>query len=223
MLSVFSHIFETNLSQEALDAASSSLHRSQCVIMPTETVYGVAVNALDPDALSNLIAYKHRPPEKPFPLMVRSLEAAEEYVVFPNENTKKFVKAFWPGPLTIVLPIRKDKQHYFYPSTISEDGYLGLRCPQHPVPLELLAKLPFPLAVPSANISGEKPPKTPQDLKIIVHNLQKSDKNYVSTVIVQNTETKGEPSTIVKVTQDSWTILRQGFISPEQIAHFLNP
>ena len=128
--------------------------------VPTETVYGLCVNGLDPNAVAALYELKGRPEIKPLSLMVAGASDMEKYAVDIPPQAYTLARAFWPGPLTIVL-----KAKDIIPSIVRAGGEtVGLRCPDHPMTLELLRRAGLPLAGPSANPSGLPSPKTAEEV-----------------------------------------------------------
>ena len=124
--------------------------------VPTETVYGLAASALNEDAVRNIYEVKGRPEVKPLSVMVSGKEDMEKYCESVPAAAYALADAFWPGPLTIVLRSRD-----VIPELVRAGGdTVGLRCPDHPLTLELLKRSELPLAAPSANPSGAPSPKT---------------------------------------------------------------
>lgn len=141
--------------------AARALVEGQLVGMPTETVYGLAANARDPAAVARIFAAKGRPSFNPLIAHVASLEAAENDGRF-NELARRLAEAFWPGPLTLIVPVQEQGTV----CDLARAGLdtIGLRVPAHPVAQSLLNLLDFPLAAPSANPSGRLSPTTAQDV-----------------------------------------------------------
>ncbi|MEE8633078.1 MAG: L-threonylcarbamoyladenylate synthase [Methyloceanibacter sp.] len=141
--------------EEAIAAAAQALAKGDLVAFPTETVYGLGANALDAHAVARVFAAKERPRFNPLIVHVANLEAAETYGVF-DATAHKLAEAFWPGPLSLVLPLR--------PGCGIADlvtaglGTIALRVPNHTVAQALLADAKLPLAAPSANRSGRISP-----------------------------------------------------------------
>ncbi len=126
------------------------LTEGKLVAIPTETVYGLAANALDAIAVAKIFEVKNRPYFDPLILHTYSLEKAMEYVNDFNEPLKKLAKTFWPGPLTILIP----KKNNIPDIVTSGLQNVAIRVPNHPMTLALLQKINFPLAAPSANPFG---------------------------------------------------------------------
>ena len=125
------------------------------IAVPTETVYGLAGNGLDEKAVAEIYEVKGRPEVKPLSLMVHDAASMERYCENVPPQAHTLAKKFWPGPLTIVM-----KANPCVPEIVRAGGEtVGLRCPDHPLTLELLEKSGVPFAAPSANPSGEPSPK----------------------------------------------------------------
>ena len=130
--------------------AAEAIRAGQLVAVPTETVYGLAGNGLDPDAVVQIYEVKCRPAVKPLSLMVHDASAMARYCIDVPPAAYTLAEAFWPGPLTIVL-----RAQDCVPEIVRAGGEtVGLRCPDHPVTLALIEASGVPIAAPSANISG---------------------------------------------------------------------
>lgn len=143
--------------EAAIEAAVQKLEQGGLVAMPTETVYGLAANALDDKAVAAVYAAKARSNFNPLIIHLSGLEAAG-HVVQLNPLGRELIAAFWPGPLTIVAPRLEGAKI----SPIASAGLdsLAVRAPDHRVAQALLKRLPFPLVAPSANTSGKLSPTT---------------------------------------------------------------
>jgi L-threonylcarbamoyladenylate synthase len=133
-----------------IERAAAFLRKGQLVAIPTETVYGLAGNALDVKAVSSIFETKNRPNFDPLILHVASLGQVNPFVTAFPEKLKRLAEAFWPGPLTVLLP-RKASVPDLVTSGLDR---VAVRVPNHPLTLALLAQLDFPLAAPSANPFG---------------------------------------------------------------------
>ena len=133
-----------------IERAAAFLRQGQLVAIPTETVYGLAGNALDVKAVSSIFETKNRPSFDPLILHIASLEQVSPFVSEFPEKLKRLAEAFWPGPLTVLLP-RKASVPDLVTSGLDR---VAVRVPNHPLTLALLAQLDFPLAAPSANPFG---------------------------------------------------------------------
>ncbi|MFO1019484.1 MAG: L-threonylcarbamoyladenylate synthase [Planctomycetales bacterium] len=138
--------------------AAGILRAGGLVAIPTETVYGLAGNALNVEAVAKIFEAKQRPEFDPLIVHVPSQEAVTRYVADFPPTARCLAEKFWPGPLTLVLP-RRD----VIPDLVTSGlPGVGIRIPQHPVTLELLRQIDFPLAAPSANLFGRLSPTTAQ-------------------------------------------------------------
>jgi L-threonylcarbamoyladenylate synthase len=133
-----------------VDLAAQLLIDGQCVAIPTETVYGLAANALDKNAAAQIFKIKNRPEFDPLIVHVDSMFAGMKWVKEFPEKAELLARRFWPGPLTLVLPKKKEIP---YEVTAGLET-VGLRVPQHDLTIQLLEMLDFPLAAPSANPFG---------------------------------------------------------------------
>lgn len=134
------------------------LTHDELVAIPTETVYGLAGNALSRTAVTKIFSVKNRPQFDPLIVHVPDLEKANDYVTEIPEQAKKLAAKFWPGPLTLLL-----KKKSIIPDLVTAGlDTVGIRCPDHTVTRQLLQGLPFPLAAPSANPFGYVSPTKPE-------------------------------------------------------------
>lgn len=134
------------------------LSGGELVAIPTETVYGLAANAFDPDAVLGIFRTKQRPSFDPLIVHVRDRAQVEQVVAHVTPEAEALMNAFWPGPLTLVLP----KSSRVPDIVTSGLDTVGVRMPSHPMAMELLRSLDFPLAAPSANPFGYVSPTTAQ-------------------------------------------------------------
>ncbi len=189
-----------------ISKAKHWLEAGELVAIPTETVYGLAANGLNAEAVLKIYKAKNRPQFNPLILHVPYLSEAKKLVQFFPEKALILAEHFWPGPLTLVLPKRD-----IVPDIVSAGhNTVAIRIPNHPLTLQLLRQLDFPLAAPSANPSGYISPTSAQ------HVEQQLGDN-VKYVLDGGNCTVGVESTIVKVTEDEVTILRYGGLSVEDI------
>lgn|GEM_PF-29221 len=136
--------------------AATWLAAGQCVGIPTETVYGLAANALDGAAVAKIFSVKDRPAFDPLIVHIPNATAAVQYAAYIPLVAQRLMEAFWPGPLTLLLPKRD-----IIPDLVTSGlPRVGLRVPAHPLTLALLNAIPFPLAAPSANPFGYISPTT---------------------------------------------------------------
>ena len=176
------------------------------VVFPTETVYGIGANALNENAIKKLYDIKKRPLNKPISLLVNSIDMIEQVAKDITKLDYALIKAFFPGPLTIIL-----KKKDIVPNIVTANqDTVGIRMPANEIALKLIGYVGSPIATPSANISG-KPSGT--NLKDIMEDFD----GKVDCFIDDGPSKIGLASTIVQVVDGVPHILRQGSISEKQI------
>ncbi|MEM9718873.1 MAG: L-threonylcarbamoyladenylate synthase [Bacteroidota bacterium] len=197
-----------------LEKAIEALTTSELVGIPTETVYGLAANAMNPNAVTRIFTAKDRPTFHPLIVHIHSLAQAQNWVEAIPPKILKLTDTLWPGPLTILL---KRKAGGIPDIVTGGSPWVGLRVPQHPVTLELLNRLPFPLAAPSANRFGYVSPTTPQH---VADQLEEE----VAYILDGGPSLIGVESTIVQVDEeDTCRVLRPGGVSIELIQTLVGP
>lgn len=147
--------------KKEISGAVQVLNAGGMVIYPTETVYGIGVDAYSKKAINKLYVIKKRVVTKSISIAVSSIGMIEK-VAYVNEFSKNFINFFLPGPITIIMPAKK----VLTESLIAEDGTIGIRMPDNHIALSLISKFGRPITSTSANISGEPAPKQPEDIKI---------------------------------------------------------
>ena len=198
------------LSSDDLTYAAEVILRGGLVGVPTDTIYGLAGNGLNADAVAKIYDVKGRPAVKPLILLVPDLSIAETVCAEMPERARVLAEAFWPGPLTIILP-RKDT----VPDIVTAGGQtVGIRCPNHPKALELLRLTGVPLAAPSANISGMPSPKSVAEV------LNYFD-GQIECIIDGGISALGVESTIVDLTAEPYRVLRRGALPEEDVMRVL--
>ena len=191
----------------AVQRAAELLRAGEVVALPTETVYGLAANALDEKAVAKIFQIKGRPANNPIIVHVASNEMAQACVTKWPDLAEKFSKAFWPGPLTLVLP-RAEK----IPAIVTAGGEtVGVRWPGHPFIQAVIQECGFPLAAPSANLSNQISPTNAEH----VHEQLASK---ISLIVDGGQSQVGIESTVLDLTVSPPHILRPGMIHAESIA-----
>jgi L-threonylcarbamoyladenylate synthase len=174
------------------------------VAFPTDTVYGLAALAIDGTAVESIYTAKRRPVEKAIPILLAGIDDLSRVAISVPEMALTLAAHFWPGPLTLVLPRQPD-----LPEVISSTPTVGVRVPDHPAALALL-QASGPLAVSSANLSGEPSPSTAQQ---VLEQLG----GRIALILDGGTTPGGTPSTVVDCLALEPRILREGPISAMQI------
>jgi len=188
--------------ENSLKEAAQILGWGGLVIIPTETVYGIAANALDTKAMDRLYAIKKRPRSKPFTLHIDNKDKVDELAVAVPIYAYKLMDKFWPGPLTLVLR-SKNK------------GSIGLRMPDNEAALTVISLSGVPVVCPSANISGEKPPVNFQEAIKDLNGLVDFAIDAGPTLLKQE-------SSVVDLTLQPLEVLREGVIKKEDIEAVAN-
>ena len=196
---------------EDIAFAASLLIAGDLVGMPTETVYGLAADATQGEAVAAIYAAKGRPSFNPLISHVARLEQALEHGVF-NAAALRLAEALWPGPLTLVVPFRANSPV----SDLARAGLdtIALRVPSHPAARALIAEAGVPVAAPSANLSGRISPTTARD---VIADLGDS----VAAVVDGGACDVGLESTIISCIGDTVVQLRPGGIARESVTHIL--
>lgn len=195
-----------NIDMEVIKEASDILHAGDMVAFPTETVYGLGANALDEMASKKIYAAKGRPSDNPLIVHVANEQQILPLVKEIPESARKLMKAFWPGPLTIIFN-KSDVVPY---GTTGGLDTVAIRMPNHKVALTLIEESNIPIAAPSANTSGRPSPTTAMH---VMDDLN----GKISMVIDGGAVGIGIESTIVDVTGDIPMILRPGYINKKML------
>lgn len=192
-----------------LNAAKNALQAGRLVVMPTDTLYGVGADAFDSQAVASLLRAKGRGRDMPVPVLVGSWDTIDGLVYSVRPQARDLIRAFWPGGLSLVV-----RQAPSLAWDLGDtQGSVMLRMPLHPVALELLRDV-GPLAVSSANVSGNAPATTAADAR---EQLGET----VSVYLDGGPAEHGTASTIVDLTGDSVRILREGAVSTASVAEVL--
>ncbi|MBL8861280.1 MAG: threonylcarbamoyl-AMP synthase [Planctomycetes bacterium] len=196
----------------ALERAAEILRAGGLVAFPTETVYGLGANALDPAAIARIYAAKGRPATNPLIVHVADVDAARQLAASWPRAAELLASAFWPGPLTLVVP----KSAQVPDAATAGLAAVGLRVPAHPVALALLRAVGLPLAAPSANRSTELSPVT-------ARHVARSIAERVDLILDGGPTSVGIESTVVDLTGARPRILRPGAIGAEAIERVVGP
>jgi L-threonylcarbamoyladenylate synthase len=193
-----------------LDRAAVIIKSGGTVAFPTETVYGLGADGLNPVAVLKIFEAKKRPPGNPLSLLVHSREDVERVSRNIPESAFRLMDAFWPGPLTIIL----EKNDIVPEITSGRLKSIGVRMPDHRIPLELIKRAGTPLAAPSANLSGKPSPS------LAAHVI--SDLTGRIDAILDGGEAAiGLESTVIDMTVEPPIVLRPGAVSLEELESVL--
>ena len=191
---------------ENIKAAARIIQKGGAVVMPTETVYGLACNAMDPEAVQNVFAIKGRPQDNPLIVHISCFEELSTVAAMIPEWCEELAGRFWPGPLTIVVQKRKDVP---YRTTAGLDT-VAVRVPNHPVALELIRECGCPLAAPSANLFSQLSPTRAEDVDPQIVSLS-------GMVLDGGHCDVGLESTVLDLSGEEPQILRPGGVSRADI------
>lgn len=208
-MSAIYNCLDPQVRDDAVRAAEDAVRAGRCVVLPTDTVYGIGCDAFNNDAVATLLATKRRGPDMPVPVLVGSWSTIQGLVREFSDTAKTLVEAFWPGGLSIVVPEAPS-----LPWNLGDTrGTVLLRMPNQPLALELLQET-GPMAVSSANISGNPPAQTAAEAK-----AQFGD--AIGVYLDGGEAEVGTPSTIIDISKPQPVILREGAIPVERIGEVL--
>jgi len=190
---------------EVIEHAADSLLEGKIVAFPTDTVYGIAVDATNRDALEKLYSVKGRERTRAIAILIHSTTLLKNIVREIPEGVDSLIEEFWPGPLTLVF---KRPSHSF--SGLSQDDTIGIRIPNNYVALSILSMVCRPLATTSANISGRPDATNAQE---VLAQLGSS----IDLIVDGGPAGGGAPSTVLSVVEKPYRILRQGPVTREQL------
>ena len=214
MSAVFIDLNQTEDVRDVIHRAVEALAAGKIIAIPTETVYGLAVSALQPDAVKRLWELKGRDATKPFAVAVKSLEDSLDYVPEMSPMAKRLARRCWPGPVTLVMDDHPESViHQLDQSVIDAtvpNGTVGLRVPDHDVTLQILRLCAGPVVLTSANLAG-KP--AANDGQTVLKELSE----HVDMIIDSGPTKLKDPSTVIKVDGDKLTVLRAGAVKEDVI------
>lgn len=195
---------------QCVPLAAKLIQAGQLVALPTETVYGLGANGLDPEAVAKIFIAKGRPQDNPLILHIAQPSQMALFCHHIPESAYRLAEAFWPGPLTMVLPAKDCVPK----ATTAGLSTVAVRCPDNAITREIIRQAGVPVAAPSANLSGKPSTTTAQHVS--------DDHDGKLPLIVDGGPCRvGVESTIVDLTEDPPRLLRPGGITPEQLMEVL--
>ena len=198
------------VNEESIALAANLLRQGELVALPTETVYGIAADARNGEAVKKIFEAKGRPQDNPLIVHICGMEMLEGIVSEVPDRARKLADAFWPGPLTMVMP----KGPEVSPVTCAGLDTVGVRMPSHPVVQAVIRASGVAFAAPSANLSGKPSPTNAADTL--------TDMDGRLPLILDGGESAvGVESTVVAVTGEHPMILRPGYVTREQMEQVL--
>ncbi len=195
-----------NPDTERLAPVAEAARAGELIVFPTDTVYGIGTNAMNPEADLAIFAAKERPADKPLILMIENPADVERYAQEINPVAKKLIDAYWPGPLTLIF-----KKKPVVPAEVTAGGEtVGIRCPNSLIVRMLIELTGVVLATTSANIADRPSPKTADEAK---ENLW----GRVSYIVDGGATELGIESTVVDVSSGEPKVIREGYITREEL------
>ncbi len=192
-----------------LTPAVEAIQRGGLVVFPTDTLYALGCDGFNPHAVRALARVKRRPADKPFALLVPSVEAVGRVAAAVSDEARRLMDTFWPGGLTIILPRHPDLPEV----TVGGGATVGVRQPNDRVAVALMALSGCLLCGPSANLGGEAAPSSVAGLAWEL--IASTD------VILDRGERLGQPSTLIDLTTQPYRLLREGVVTRERLREVL--
>ena len=196
---------------EDLYQAAKLLREGETVAFPTDTVFGLGADAQNDTAVQKIYKAKGRPSEKPLIILIHNKAQLQQLVEQIPDAAQTLIDVFWPGPLTLVLPLKKDAVS---DAVTRGKTTIGVRMPNHPTALKLLELANIPVAAPSANLSGNPSPITADE-------VAKDLNGRIAAIVSGSVCNIGQASTILDLSNDVPIILRQGAITATQLEQVL--
>ncbi len=193
-----------------VSSAEKILRQGGLIVGPSDTIYGIYANAFDKEAVRKIFKVKNRSSEKALPLFVKDIATARK-LAYIDDHKARFLERIWPGSVTVVF-YKKD----IIPGLVTGGKEtVGLRVPAHPFLQELLSRLDFPLVQTSANISGNEPIRSAEEVR------EQWKKEKAVALIIDGGELAQQPSTVVDFSKDEPIILRSGIITKKELDEML--
>ena len=203
--------FDSSAEADILSEAIEAIRAGEIVVYPTETFYGIGADPFSPAALDRLFALKKREPDKPVALIAADIATAFALAREMPEAARRLAEAFWPGPLTIVLPARDGIPD----PLIGPDGGVGVRVSPHPMARALAAGLGRPITATSANLAGRPAATT-------IAEARAAFGDRVKVYLDGGKLAGGAPSTVVAFEAGGFRVIRAGAIGEQEIAAALS-
>ena len=211
MKTVLLNVDPENIEQSHIAKAAEKLRAGQLVVFPTETVYGVGADVFNDQAVEKLFEAKRRDPGKPLQVLIAHKEQLKDIAERWSDLLDLLVERFMPGPLTLVIPARKD----FPLRARCGRSTIGVRMPANQVALRLILAFGGPIAASSANISGRPDPRAAADALLSLG-------GKIALVLDGGATSSSTPSTVLDISVSPPVILRQGKLAAREIYGFLS-
>lgn len=193
--------------REQLEEIKIAFTYGEIIGIPTETVYGLAADARNGEAINKIFSAKGRPGDNPLIIHIHDISQLKDFTAVLDARVTKLMEAFWPGPISFILPLKGD---YLSTNAVAELDSVAVRMPSHPVGRKILQHADMPLAAPSANISGKPSPTNAQH---VIDDLE----NKLYGVIDSESAIYGIESTVLDCTQFPYRIARPGAVTKEEL------
>lgn len=210
MDTIIEKVDPAHIDTDVMEQAGKLIAEGELVAFPTETVYGLGGDALDPDASRRIYAAKGRPSDNPLIVHIADFDDMKRVAREVPEQVKKLADAFWPGPLTMIVW----KSDAVPEATTGGMQTVAVRMPNHPVALELIRRSGCLIAAPSANTSGRP---SPTEAQHVAEDLS----GKIAMILDGGPVGIGIESTIIDLTEEKPMILRPGYITPEMLSEVL--
>lgn len=205
------YVIKQDITPQILDEITQTIHQGDVVAIPTETVYGLAANAFDEQAIQKIFHAKGRPADNPLIVHISELSQMQKFVASIPSHVKKLMEIFWPGPITFILPLKPNS----VPTNLSAGlQTIAVRMPSHPIARQIIQAVNVPLAAPSANSSGKPSPTTGQH---VLHDLS----GKIASVVDAGRVDVGLESTVLDCTRTPMVIVRPGAITQTMLQEAL--
>lgn len=190
----------------ALESAISALQQGGVIAFPTDTVYGIGASLEHPGALQRLYDLKGRSPDKPLPILIARIEMLDQLSPDVDERLVDLAEQFWPGALTIVLPAADH-----LPAEVkAPDNTIGVRLPNHSIPLTIAERAGGAIAATSANLSGQSAAHAASEIRDAMGST-------IDVILDGGFAPQENASTVVRVVDGEIVVLREGVISTEEL------
>ena len=212
MKTVHFNLQDRERAEKIVQTVAKVLEDGGSIVYPTDTSYGLGVNAFSETAIEKIFLIKERARQKPISVAVRDIAMAKRIAVV-SAAAEKFLARVWPGAVTVVLPRRSN-----LPEALTDGKPVGMRCPKHTFHKMLFGFIDFPVTATSANISGEGSIFGIEDLRAKFKN-----KKYLPDLVINaGSLAPSQPSTVVDLTGKELKILRVGPVSLEELTRLFN-
>lgn len=198
--------------KKIIKLAKKNLENEDLVVIPSDTVYGLAANAQSKKAVQKVLDFKGRRPDKGISIFLKNFGEIKKYA-YCDSNQERILKTMLPGSFTVILKSR----HQTMPELEVKDGTIGLRLIDHPFVGQLVKALSFPITATSVNISGKRPHYS---IDALLGTLSEKKKKMLGLVVDAGKLPANPPSTVMRLVEDEVEVLRKGVLNPRLVARY---